>query len=91
MKIDFNDENTKPIEGDIAMIAYSYCLKYGVSEADKAAFFGLTEYLEAAFGETYVEKAARLSAKLDGILQSYAGFAAAVLENFATKAEKAVK
>lgn len=91
MKIDFNDEKTKPTEGDIAMIAYAYCIKFGVSEADKAAFFGLTEYLEAAFGEAYVEKAARLSAKLEGILQSYSGFATAVLENFAEKDEKDVK
>lgn len=88
MKIDFNDEKTKPTEGDIAMIAYAYCIKFGVSEADKAAFFGLTEFLEAACGETYVEKAARLSSKLDGILQSYGEFAAAVLDNFAKKDEK---
>ncbi len=91
MKIDFNDENIMPVAVDVALTAYVYYLKSSVNEADKEAFIRLTEFLEAACGETYVEKAARLSSKLDGILQSYGEFAAAVLDNFAKKDEKTIK
>lgn len=82
MRIDFSDENIKPIAGDVALLAYAYYIKFGATEAEETAVFRLGEFLNSRLGEVYADKAVRLAAKLDGILSEYHEFAAAVLENF---------
>ena len=40
MRIDFSDENIKPIAGDVALLAYAYYIKFGATEAEETAEIG---------------------------------------------------
>lgn len=82
MRIDFSDENIKPIAGDVALLAYAYYIKFGATEAEEAAVFRLGEFLVRDSERLTRTKRYGLPQKLRAEFGSGTRFAAAVLENF---------